>query len=77
MQYFKSISILIIIFSSLLFLISFDTENILKANKSRKKVLNDHAIKLKSCLDLDNKNKRRIYESLRLIKYCMKEFKIE
>ena len=40
------------------------------------KIINSSDSKLKSCFDLENKNKRRIDESLELIEYCVKEFGI-
>ena len=43
----------------------------------KNKVIHAYAKKLKRCFDLENKNQRRINESLDLIKYCMKEFGID
>ena len=40
-------------------------------------IINDYAKKLRGCFDLENKNQRRINESLDLIEYCMKEFGID
>tara|TARA_B100000212_G_scaffold329205_1_gene294191 strand:+ start:753 stop:944 length:192 start_codon:yes stop_codon:yes gene_type:complete len=50
---------------------TFRTEN------HKNKIIKNYAIKLKSCFDLENKNKRRINESLDLIEYCIKEFGID
>ena len=51
--------------------------NILRTESPKNKVIHDYAKKLKGCFDLENKNQRRINESLDLIKYCMKEFGID
>ena len=40
----------------------------------KNKNINDYVIKLKECFDLENKNKRRIHESLNLIEYCVKKY---
>lgn len=41
------------------------------------KIIKGSQLKLKSCFDLENKNNRRIDESLNLIEYCIKEFGID
>ena len=51
--------------------------NILITESHTNKVIHDYAKKLKGCFDLENKNQRRINESLDLIKYCMKEFVVD
>ena len=77
-KYLKDFSIyLVIIFSLLGTFKIINSVNTLKVNNHKNKIINDYAIKLKSCFDLKNKNKRRIYESLELIEYCVKEFGIE
>ena len=68
---------LIIIFSSIGFYKVFREINIFRTESHKKRVIDDYAKKLKGCFDLENKNKRRINESLGLIKYCMKEFGID
>ena len=67
---------IIIIFSSLGIYKVLGKVNILRTESPKNKV-NDYAKKLKGCFDLENKNQRRINESLDLIKYCMKEFGID
>jgi len=47
---------------------------IFKNENQKNNIINDYAKKLKGCLDLENKNQRRINESLDLIKYCIKEY---
>ena len=68
---------IIIIFSSLGIYIVLGKLNILRTENPKNKVIHDYAKKLKGCFDLENKNQRRINESLDLIKYCMKEFGID
>ena len=51
--------------------------NIFRNESPKNKVIHDYSKKLKGCFDLENKNQRRINESLDLIKYCMKEFGID
>ncbi len=68
---------IIIIFSSLGIYKVFGRVNILRTESHKNKVIQDYAKKLKGCFDLENKNQRRINESLDLIKYCMKEFGID
>ena len=66
-----------IIFSSIGLYIVLVRVNILITESYKNKVIHDYAKKLKGCFDLENKNQRRINESLDLIKYCMKEFGID
>ena len=68
---------IIIIFSSIGIYKVFGKVNILRTESHNKKVIHDYAKKLKGCFDLENKNQRRINESLDLIKYCMKEIGID
>lgn len=78
MKYWKDLAIYMVIIFSLLG--TFKTINSVKTFKvenHKKKIINDYSIMLKSCFDLKNKNKRRIYESLELIEYCIKEFGID
>ena len=68
---------IIIIFSSLGIYKVLGKVNILRTESPKNKAIHDYAKKLKGCFDLENKNQRRINESLDLIKYCMKEFGID
>ena len=67
----------IVILSSLGTFKIFKSVNAFNTKNSNNKIINDYATKLKRCFDLDNKNIRRIYESLELIQYCMNEFGID
>ena len=62
------------IFSSIGIFIVLGKVSIIRTESHNNKVINEYAKKLKGCFDLENKNQRRINESLELIKYCMKEF---
>ena len=67
-----------IIFMSIIFLISLKTyrdfviSNDLKNEEKNK--LKKSAEILNECFDLENKSKRTINESLKLIEYCLEEF---
>tara|TARA_B100000925_G_scaffold93697_1_gene68122 strand:- start:346 stop:579 length:234 start_codon:yes stop_codon:yes gene_type:complete len=46
-------------------------------NKNLKKVedeLNNKIDRIENCIDIDNKNKRSIYENLKLSEYCIDNF---
>ena len=66
-----------IIFSSIGLNIFLGKISILRTESYKNKVIHDYAKKLRGCFDLENKNQRRINESLDLIKYCMKEFGVD
>ena len=69
---------LVLIFLSIVFLISLKTyrnftiSNDLKNEEKNK--LKKSAEILNECFDLENKSKRTINESLKLIEYCLEEF---
>ena len=78
MKNFQKIFIYIIIFFSLIGTFKvFEKVKFLTTASNKNKIINDYAKKLKRCFDLENKNQRRINESLDLIEYCMKEFGID
>ena len=70
------ICIVIILSSGVTFKI-YEKVTILRSESYKNKIISDYRKKLKECFDLENKNQRRIIESLDLIKYCMKEFGID
>ena len=67
---------IVIIFTFLGILEIFNKVSIFKTESYKNKIQNEFSIKLKNCLDLENKNNRRFNESLVLIEYCLKEFGI-
>ena len=68
---------IIIIFSSIVFFKVLEKVNILRTYNHKNTIINNYAKTLKGCFDLENKNQRKINESLDLIEYCMKEFGID
>ena len=78
MKNLHKIFIYIIIFFTLIGTFKvFEKINIHRTARYKSRIINDYSKRLKGCFDLDNKNQRRINESLDLIKYCMKEFGID
>tara|TARA_Y100000589_G_scaffold249999_1_gene238091 strand:- start:115 stop:351 length:237 start_codon:yes stop_codon:yes gene_type:complete len=78
MKNLEKFVIYIILFSSLIVTFKvFEKLNILRTENHKNKIISNYAKKLKGCFDLENKNQRSINESLDLIKYCMKEFRID
>ena len=73
----KIFILIIIIFSSLGIYKVLGKVYILRTESPKNNVIHDYVKKLKGCFDLENKNQRRINESLNLVKYCMKEFGID
>ena len=73
----KLVICILIIVSSLGIFKIFKKANTIKTEIHKNNLIKDHTIKLKECFDLENKNQRTINESLDLIKYCMKEFRID
>ena len=63
----------------LLITICFVPLTILKKNNQLKKIeeeLNNQSDKIKNCIDIENKNKRSIYENIKLSEYCIDNFGI-
>ena len=73
----NQLKVIFIIFFSIGIFKIFDLVSSFKTEDYNNKIINDYSIKLKSCLDLENKNKRRANDSLKLIEYCIKALKIE
>ncbi len=75
MKDWKSLFIpIIIIFLSLGIFKIFYLIKTFRTENYKNEILNDYGTNLKACFDLKNKNKRRLYESLDLIEYCLKEY---
>ena len=78
MKNWKRLFIVITIsFTSLGIIKIFEKINFFRIESHKNNIINNYANKLKGCFDLENKNQRRINESLDLIKYCIKEFGID
>ena len=69
---------LVVIFLSIIFLFSLKTyrDFVITSDlkKEEKNKLKKSAEILNECFDLENKSKRTINESLKLIEYCLEEF---
>tara|TARA_Y100001978_G_scaffold74012_1_gene66322 strand:+ start:435 stop:605 length:171 start_codon:yes stop_codon:yes gene_type:complete len=52
-------------------LIIFNKSNQLKKLEEE---MNDKSDRIESCLDIENKNKRSIYENIKLSEYCIDKF---
>ena len=75
MNFLKKYYVLLIILSTTFF-IQFIK---LYENKQLKKVeekLDNQSDKIEKCIDIENKNKRSIYENIRLSEYCIDKFGI-
>ena len=68
---------IIVFFTSLSSFFIAKNINTFMSEYNKNKIIKDYAITLRSCFDLENKNKRRIHESFDLIEYCLKEFGID
>ena len=78
MKNWKRLFIFILIFfTSLGILKIFEKIKLFRNESHNNSIINDYTKKLKGCFDLENKNQRRINESLDLIKYCINEFGID
>ena len=69
------------IFTTLIILISFlgivkifHLDFSIRSKKSERILLKDSIRILNECFDLENKNKRKLKESLELIEYCISEY---
>ena len=74
MKLFKKYYILLILLSTTCFIqfIIFYKNNQLK--KSVEEELNNQSDKIENCIDFENKNKRSIYENIKLSEYCIDNF---
>mgnify|MGYP001313835828 CR=1 FL=1 len=52
-------------------LLMFDKNNKLKKVEDE---LTDQSYKIENCIDIENKNKRTIYENIKLSEYCIDNF---
>ena len=68
---------LVIIFSSLATHTILESNDFFKDENQKDEIINTYRIKLKSCFDFENKNKRKTHESFNLIEYCLNEFVID
>ena len=67
-----NIFLLFLIIAGLTQIIMLFKNNELK--KLEKNELNNHSDKIENCIDIENKNKRTIYENIKLSEYCINKF---
>ena len=68
----KNYILLILLIANLLILIEITFKN-----KELKKIEEENKInidKIENCIDIENKNKRTIYENIKLSEYCLDKF---
>ena len=61
----------------LIFLSTICVVQLLYKNKQLEKVeeeINNQSDKIENCIDIENKNKRTIYENIKLSEYCIDNF---
>ena len=42
--------------------------------KVEEEIIQNHSDKIENCIDIENKNKRTIYENIKLSEYCIDNF---
>ena len=73
MNFFKNHNILLILLSTICFvqfIIFYKTNHLKKVEEK----FNNKSEKIEKCIDIQNKNKRRIYENIKLSEYCIDKF---
>ena len=65
--------ILLIVSCSSLFIISYKSNQFKKLEEDE---LINRSDKIENCIDIENKNKRSIYENIKLSEYCINNFGI-
>tara|TARA_B100000925_G_C21628966_1_gene312165 strand:- start:4 stop:240 length:237 start_codon:yes stop_codon:yes gene_type:complete len=74
MNFLKKNYILLILLITTLFSLIVVTYKNYQLKKSEEKELNNQTDKIKNCIDIENKNKRTIYENIKLSEYCINKF---
>tara|TARA_Y100000589_G_scaffold227253_1_gene214735 strand:+ start:588 stop:794 length:207 start_codon:yes stop_codon:yes gene_type:complete len=64
--------LILLITSCLVQIVIFYKNNHLK--KTVEEELNNHSDKIENCIDIENKNKRTIFENIKLSEYCIDKF---
>jgi len=73
MNFFKKYYILFILLSTAClfqFIIIYENRHLKKLEKQ----LDNQSDKIKKCIDIENKNKRSIFENIKLSEYCIDKF---
>ena len=74
MNFFKKNHILLILLIITTCIVQFIIVFKNKQFKKVEEVLNNKSDKIESCIDIENKNKRTIYENIKLSEYCIEQF---
>tara|TARA_Y100001978_G_scaffold152775_1_gene138030 strand:- start:148 stop:384 length:237 start_codon:yes stop_codon:yes gene_type:complete len=74
MNFLKKNYILLILLIITLYSLIVVTYKNYQLKKSEEKELNNQTDKIKNCIDIENKNKRTIYENIKLSEYCINKF---
>ena len=74
MNFLKKHYILLILLSSFVFVQLIITYKNNQLKKLEEEVLKNQSDKIESCIDIDNKNKRSLYDNIKLIEYCIDNF---
>jgi len=73
----KTKNLILIIIISFLLVIFFKSIKENRYKRLEKKELNNLRIKIKNCIDLENKNNRKLNENIELIEYCINKLGIQ
>ena len=73
----KTKNLILIIIISFLLVIFFKSIKENRYKRLEKKELNNLRIKIKNCIDLENKNNRKFNENIELIEYCINKLGIQ
>ena len=65
---------MILLITLITYFIIYHKNNLLK--KLEKEELNNQSDLIENCIDIENKNKRTIYENVKLSEYCIDKFGI-
>ena len=63
---------MILLITLITYFIIYHKNNLLK--KLEKEELNNQSDLIENCIDIENKNKRTIYENIKLSEYCINKF---
>ena len=74
MNFLKKNYILLILLSIIFFVQFFIINKNNQLKKLEEEELNNQSDKIESCIDIKNKNKRSIYENIKLSEYCIENY---
>ena len=74
MNFLKKKYILLILLSTICFVKFIEFYKLNQLKRVEEKELHNQIDKIKKCIDIENKNKRAIYENTKLSEYCIENF---